>query len=126
MTELTETADIIHPAFLPSKAFVQWLDSLPPTPRHAKVLAERAKAEEAAVKQRQAERERQWGALRDQRLAEQRDRYNETRRERRGWGKHKKPKHVVTGRLHLMEDDDRAHERTGYAEHNRFKRGKNG
>lgn len=116
---MTDSAlDTIHPAFLPSAGFLAWLDLLPPTPRYAKILAARAKAEAAEAQRRQAEREAQWEASREQR--EQATREREAQRTKRRSWHHAKAKHIVTGRLHLMEDDDREHERTGYVEMNRF------
>lgn len=106
----------VHPGFLPSPAFAKWMETIPKTAEGERRAKERMSAEEA-------ERAEKIDGRRMKRI-ERMQREEAARAERalnpsRGWGHvHDKPKHVVVGRIHLMEDDDR--ERRGYATSQRF------
>lgn len=96
---MTENNSTIHPGWLPTAKFLKFLDTLEPTPRHAKVLADREKERKAQASAAQAEREAAWAVARDAALDA------EPRVRGRVGPYQPREKHVVTGRVHYMEDD---------------------
>lgn len=101
----------------PSLAFLQFLDSLPRTAAYERQLrankarmdAELAELRANAASEREVRRIRAEALLSDPLRPAP----------KRGWSNARKVKHVVKGRLHLIEDDDEKG-RTGYVERNRF------
>lgn len=121
----TEDGTPVHPAFLPTAAFTKWLSMLPPTPALARKLAAQGKEEAKRREIEGQERQRFVQEEREKRAILAADREADRGPIRRGWASAPKAKHVVLGRLHLIEDDDidDRRGRTGYIIKNRFTTG---
>jgi hypothetical protein len=104
-------------AWTPSPAFMAFLDGLPKTPSFAKRLRQIEREQDELLEEIRAS-SKQWKINERERFAALR---NDPMRPAplRGWSNARKVKHVVKGRLHLIEDDDEKG-RTGYVERNRF------
>ncbi len=93
-----------HDPWAPSPAFLEWLDSLPPTPRHAARLAQQAEVA------RKAEAAAQHAAiiLERQRIAAAKvaEKVESSRANKRGRQKRQQAMYP-NSRVHLMEDDDK-------------------
>lgn len=105
MTAETNQSSSVHPSayfpekpFAPSPHFLAWLAGLPITRRYERELEAKAKVE-ALAKAHEREQERIEAEQR-RAMAEAAKPPRSTKYNRR------KEKHVVLGRLHLMEDDD--------------------
>ena len=99
--------------FTASAAFLSYLDTLDPTDAYEKRQRMLAKAEKA---QRLADYEdslARRAALRETKAIADAEERAKRPPSQRGWGKGgKRDKHVVLGRVHMMEDDARESQRT--------------
>lgn len=105
--------------WIPSAAFMAFLDTLPRTAAYdAKLRAQRKREEEA--EEAEALRRADDAYFREiERIQRGEQHPDDQPKKKRGWNSTNKIKHVVKGRLHLIEDDDEKG-RTGYMERNRF------
>jgi hypothetical protein len=93
-------------AFMPSQAFLQYLDTIPLTPAAEKRRKDQEKAEELRLVAERAAKNRELELERERRLIAEAEARANRGPVKRGWQVPKKDKHVVVGRIHLMEDDD--------------------
>lgn len=103
-----EDGQPVHPAFLPTAAFIAWLDSasVEKTVRFMREVAIRSKERHQEKLMREAERETAWQKLAEEAAGEDFD-CTSVIRAKSGSNAPNKPrrKHVVKGKLHLIRDD---------------------